>query len=66
MIAHDVRNHLNTILMANDILVDEIQDKEGDALKYIDIIRGATADILVVLDAAVAAAVGREDSNIES
>lgn len=63
LIAHDLRNHMNTILMANDILDDEIQDEDGDPLKYIAMIRRASQDILVVLDAAVAAAVKQDAPN---
>jgi hypothetical protein len=60
LIAHDVRNHMNTILIANDILHAEIQAEDGDPLKYLAMIRRAGADILVVLDAAVAAAVKQD------
>ena len=63
VVAHDVRNRMNTIMLANDILPDELQDNEGDPLKYIDMVRRASEDILVILEAAVAAVAKREDAN---
>ncbi len=65
VVAHDVRNRMNTIMMANDILPDELKDEEGNPLKYINMIRRASEDILVILDAAIAAAATREDTNTE-
>lgn len=65
VIAHDVRNRMNTIMMANDILPDELEDEEGDPLKYIDLIRHASEDILVILDAAIVAAAEREGTKTE-
>jgi len=56
LIAHDVRNPLNTIMLANDILFDEIQDAQGDPQKYIALIQQASREILALLDAAMTAA----------
>ncbi len=60
VIAHDVRNQLNTLMLANDILPDELQDAEGDPLKYIAMIRRSSEDILVILEAAIIALKGRD------
>ena len=65
VVAHDVRNRMNTIMMANDILPDELEDEEGDPLKYIDLIRHASEDILVILDAAIVAVATREGLNTQ-
>ena len=66
VVAHDVRNRMNTIMMANDILPDELQDAEGDPLKYIAMIHRAGEDILVILEAAVIALKGRDNPQEES
>lgn len=52
-------------MMANDILPDELEDEEGDPLKYIDLIRHASEDILVILDAAIVAVATREGLNTQ-
>ena len=60
LIAHDVRNRMNTIMMANDMVQEEIEDADGNPQKYINMISRASAEILIILDAAVAAHVGRD------
>ncbi len=65
-IAHDVRNRMNTIMLANDILPDELQIEEGDPLKYIDMIRRASEDILIILEAAVIAISEQEDTETQA
>jgi len=54
-ISHDIRNRMNTIMMANDMVQEEIDEDDGDPKKYIEMITRASADILGILDAAVAA-----------
>jgi signal transduction histidine kinase len=61
LIAHDVRNRMNTIMMANDMVQEEIDDAEGDPQKYLNMISRASEDILIILDAAVAALKQRDD-----
>ena len=60
-IAHDIRNRMNTIMMANDMVQEEIEEADGNPQKYIQMISRASADILVILDAAVAALVNRDE-----
>jgi len=55
LIAHDVRNQMNTIMMANDMLREELKDAEGDPEKYAQMITRASEDVLIILDAAIAA-----------
>ena len=62
LIAHDVRNQMNTIMMANDMLHEELNDTEGNPQKYIGMISRASQDILVILEAAVTALNGRSDT----
>ncbi|MBI1279308.1 MAG: hypothetical protein GC179_14365 [Anaerolineaceae bacterium] len=63
LIAHDVRNRLNTIMLASDILPEEIQETDGDPLKYLALIQQAGREIIAILDAAMAAAANQDDSN---
>lgn len=65
MIAHDVRNHMNTITLASDILPEELEDSNGDPLKYVEMIRKASQDILVILDAAIVAAAKQDKSETQ-
>lgn len=65
-VAHDIRNRMNTIMMSNDILPDELKLTEGDPLKYIGLIRQASEDILVILDAAILAIAQRENTETQA
>ena len=62
LIAHDVRNQMNTIMMANDMLREELEDSDGDPQKYIGMISHASKEILVILEAAVTAHAGHRDT----
>jgi signal transduction histidine kinase len=62
LIAHDVRNQMNTIMMANDMLREELKDAEGNPEKYVTMISHASEDILIILDAAVAALSKRDEA----
>ena len=59
VIAHDVRNRMNTIMMATDILNEELKDADSNPQKYIGMIINASQNILVILEAAVLAAEGK-------
>ena len=60
LVAHDVRNQMNTIMMASDMLREELKDKPNNPQRYVNMISHASEDILVILEAAVAALAGRE------
>ena len=60
LVAHDVRNRMNTIMMASDILREELQNSKKDPQKYVNMINRASEDVLIILDAAVAALNGRD------
>ena len=64
LVAHDVRNHMNTIMMANDLLREEVDDEDGDPQKYIKMISHASDDILVILEVVVAALSKRDASKV--
>lgn len=55
LVAHDVRNWMNTIIMASDILKEELKNVEGKSDKYISMISRSSAEVLVILEAAVQA-----------
>lgn len=55
LVAHDVRNQVNTIIMASDMLREMVRNNEGNEPRYVDMIGHASEDILVILEAAVAA-----------
>ena len=55
LIAHDVRNWMNTIMMASDILKEELKGVEGKSDKYVGMIGRASEEILIILEAAVQA-----------
>lgn len=59
-LAHDVRNQMNTIMMASAMLSEQLKGSESDSQKYVNIISHASEDILVILEAAVTALDGRE------
>ncbi len=61
MVMHDVRNRVNTLLMANEILQYELKGVKEDALKYTDVIRESSDGILTILEAAIEAITGQED-----
>ena len=54
-IVHDVRNRMNTLVMATEMLRAEMKNQTGDPQKYVSIIDRASEEILVILDAAVEA-----------
>jgi len=61
LVAHDVRNRMNTIMMASDILREELEKSKNDPQKYVNMINRASEDVLIILDAAVAALAKRDD-----
>ena len=63
LVAHDVRNRMNTIMMASDILREELQNSKKDPQKYVNMINRASEDVLIILDAAVAALAKRDDAS---
>ncbi len=54
-VAHDVRNWMNTIVMASDILKEHLKDADGKSDKYVGMISRASENVLVILEAAVQA-----------
>ncbi len=54
-VAHDVRNWMNTIMMASDILKEELKGGDGKSDKYVGMIGRASEEILIILEAAVQA-----------
>jgi signal transduction histidine kinase len=58
LVAHDVRNQMNTIMMATDMLKEELHNTPPE--KYVSMISRASEDILVILEAAVTALNGRD------
>lgn len=64
LVAHDVRNHMNTIMMANDLLREEVNEEDGDPQKYIKMISRASDDILVLLEVVVDALTKRDTSKV--
>ncbi len=62
VVAHDVRNYMNTVVLATDIVSEEIKDADGNPQKYVDMICKASQNILVILEAAVLAAEGRDEA----
>ena len=63
LVAHDVRNQMNTIMMATDMLKEEVHATPPE--KYVNMISRASEDILVILEAAVTALNGRDTTTIE-
>ena len=63
LVAHDVRNRMNTIMMASDILREELEKSKNDPQKYVNMINRASEDVLIILDAAVAALAKRDDAS---
>jgi len=63
LVAHDVRNQMNTIMMATDMLKEELRTTPPE--KYVNMISRASEDILAILEAAVAASNGRDATSIE-
>jgi len=55
LVAHDVRNQMNSIMMATDMLREELKNTEGKSPNYVNMISRASEDILVILEAAVTA-----------
>ena len=62
LIAHDVRNQMNTIMMANDMLDEELHEDDGNPEKYVSMISHASKEILVILEAAITAVAERSDT----
>ena len=62
LVAHDVRNQMNTIMMASDMLREELKDTSNNPQRYVNMISHASEDILVILEAAVAALNGRDST----
>lgn len=52
-IVHDVRNRMNTLVMATEMLHEDIKIQAGDPQKYVNMIDHASEDVLLILDAAV-------------
>ena len=63
LVAHDVRNQMNTIMMATDMLKEELHSSPPE--KYVNMISRASEDILVILEAAVTALNGRDATPVE-
>jgi len=55
LVAHDVRNWMNTIIMATEILREELKGVEGKSDKYVGVIGRASEEVLTILEAAVQA-----------
>ncbi len=55
LVAHDVRNWTNTIMMASHILKEELKGAGGKSEKYVSMIGRASEEILIILEAAVEA-----------
>jgi signal transduction histidine kinase len=62
MVAHDLRNRVNTLLMANEILQYELKGVKEDVLKYTDVIRESSDGILTILEAAIEAVGDKKDT----
>lgn len=62
MVAHDLRNRVNTLLMANEILQYELKDVKEDVLQYTDVIRESSDGILTILEAAIEAVGDKKDT----
>lgn len=62
MVAHDLRNRVNTLLMANEILQYELKGVKDEALKYTDVIRESSDSILTILEAAIEAVGNKKDT----
>lgn len=65
LVAHDVRNQMNTIMMASDMLREELKDKPNNPQRYVNMISHASEDILVILEAAVAVLNARDTTNTQ-
>ena len=54
-VVHDVRNQMNTLIMATEMLRESLKNNPGGSQNYVNIISHASDDLLLILEAAVTA-----------